>query len=242
MRVSVSQIETFQSCPTKWWRDKVLKEGPSGTQNTFGTVFHACAERVVKGKDPFPEGWESAIDRFSGKVTGTLSNNDQALIRFLIKAGTLAGLFATGCDASVEHEFSVDLCEGVTLWGFIDLVEPGIITDHKTTSAMKWAETEETLSDNLQLLAYAKVTQQLDQDVKLRHNVFCKTPPSVKRVEVTVKGERIDQEWAKMQAIGLQMKALKEVSDPALVPKNEHECNNWGGCPFKAKCFPGEDY
>lgn len=242
MRVSVSQYETFVECPTKWWRERVMNEGPASKTNVFGVVLHACCERLAKGEEPHPKGWEYAYDRWTGEMTGWLSFNEQALVVLLIKKARDEGWFNLELPR-VEHEFKVQLAEDLELIGFIDIVEPGVVTDHKSAGSMKYVETEETLGDNSQLLIYAKVSQSEHlARVRLRHNIFCKSPPSVKRVEVTVERERIEEEWTKLVGVAVRMQGMRGVKDAKLVEKNEASCNLYGGCPFKMKCFPEEDY
>lgn len=260
MRISVSQIETFKACNRKWWHERVMNRGKAESTNVFGTVLHACLERALKNQPVYPVGWESSYDRFSGEETGRLSNNEQAQVKMLVTKAADAG-WLDPRDVQVEREFKVAMGDD-ELIGFVDVVRPdrryvvsmcpptlpgerdGLpkIEDHKSTSAMKWAETEESLADNTQLLVYAKVIHPDADWVTLRHNVFCKNPVSIKRVEVTVNRERIDKEWEEVSQAALAMSALREVRDIDKVTPNPKECSNWGGCPFKVHCYPEDDY
>jgi len=250
-KTSVSQIETFNSCNRKWWHERVMKRGAAERTNVFGVVLHACLERAERGEDPYPKHWDSSFDRYSGAETGRVTNTQQAQIKLLLKMAKEKGWLDLKPGSKVEHEFKVPLGDDV-LVGFIDVVQPAgggcdhaslpSVDDHKSTGAMKWAETEQDLVDNTQLLVYAKVAHPEAEHVVLRHNVFCKDPVSVKRVEVTVNRERIDKEWDKIQQSAKKMAGLRTVTDIEQVEPNPRECNNWGGCPFKNECFPGEEY
>lgn len=240
---SVTQIETFQACNRKWWWDRVMKQGSAGGTNVFGVILHACIERAYKGEEVFPPDWDYSFDRYTGKYTGRLSNNECAQIAMLIGKARTAGWFNAAPGFKVEHEFDVDLGDGDHLVGFIDLVEPGIITDQKSSKSARYLETAETLKDDTQLLTYAKVALPSDlPSVVVRHNQFIKEPVSIQRVEVTIERKAIEEKWAQVLEAAGQMKQLQTVTDKDQVGYNERECSNWGGCPFKSKCFPDEEY
>jgi len=242
LKISVTQIETYMACPRKWWWERVMRRGASSTPNTFGTVIHSCMERAVQGKNIFPAGWEYAFDRYTGKETGRLTNNEQALAKMLVHRAQEDGWFAVDGKFDVEYAFDKEVVPNVRIVGFIDFVDHrGVVVDYKSTSSMRWAETEETLKDNTQLLVYAKMSG-FDKGCKVQHKILCKNPPSVHKVEVTVEGDRIQQEWDKVKDIAGKMLELKSVTDKDAVECNLKECSNYGGCAFRGACFPQEDY
>jgi len=259
-KISVSQIETFDACNRKWWHERVMKRGQAERTNVFGVVLHACLERAQKGQLAFPTGWECSYDRYTGQETGRLTNTQQSQVKILVQRAKDAGWLDLKPGSKIEHEFKVPLGDD-TLIGFIDVVQPesgGVedcecddcnttsglpsVDDHKSTAAMKWAEDETSLADNTQLLVYAKVVHPQAEHVVLRHNIFCKEPLSIKRVEVTVNRERIDKEWDRITGLAAKMTALRGVTDIEQVEANPRECSNWGGCPFRHHCFPEDEY
>lgn len=63
---SVSQLETFDLCPRKWWLFRVarLKE-PQKHHFKVGTALHDVAERYLTGsKELYPSGWDAELHEF----------------------------------------------------------------------------------------------------------------------------------------------------------------------------------
>lgn len=192
-RVSVSQMNTCDDCPLKWYFEKILKLPREEHDHfKFGTVLHACLERIILGEEPFPEGWDADAP------TGS-----SALIRSLVEEGVEVGAVKPGTDDQhVEYKFEIPLGEeydNLIFLGFIDLLDLSqsfpCVQDHKTVSGNKrarspegvwgrYAKTVEGLKEDRQMLLYAWVALCLyrtkyngavpDRGILLRHNQYLK--------------------------------------------------------------------
>lgn len=161
-------------------------------------------------------------------------------------AGRLAGALIMKLDAApgeglVEEKFEFEF-EDVTYHGFIDLQyeHQGVlrIRDHKTTSDLKWALTEETLADDEQGILYAGAAFDAD--------------PSIDEVElewgyVTTKGKRRtkevrlrvlrDENTIKLQELTNDAREMVEIYGSATtaleVEPNPNSCDAYGGCFYR---------
>lgn len=194
--VSVSQIQSWSSCRRKWWFDKIrhLPRQPK-IHFTFGTVLHECAERVLRGEDPFPQGWESK----------DLSDAQVKDIEGLIKGAVERGILNPLPMQMIEQRFELPMGPGRPLFiGFIDhsslAREAPVVVDHKTTGDLKWAMTLQDLLDDLQMLSYGFALLQL-----YREKYMCEPPFIAFRHNVFVKGHQ-DQDSALSRALGVEPK------------------------------------
>ena len=128
--------------------------------------------------------------------------------------------------------------------GFIDLldVQDGIhILDHKTTSAWKWAKTEEQLAENIQLIIYAKhiLEHFPDEDeATLTHIYYLTRPPhGSRKVSVTVTRDHVDAEFNKVLVTVDQMLDVAEKGQ-VHAEKNQSYCFSYGKrCPHYNDCW-----
>lgn len=196
MVTSATQVETFNECPRKWWLEAVRGLKRAKTQpNTFGTCMHGVCERYLRaddlGRDEkgqpvelFPQGWDVAIDKFTGEIEGKITLQEQATIRGLIQAAIEAGVLQRVPGRRVEEGFRVTVCQflcpkcsgqvvvngvkcdhckgdgkgtHVQMQGFIDYLKPDGVEDHKSTKSMRYAKSPAALAKNPQMLIYAKV-------------------------------------------------------------------------------------
>lgn len=277
LRLSASQIETAKLCVRKWFLGSVLKlpEPQKGT-TTFGTVLHSVVERLMRaddrGYDPatgkpvelYPEGWHVARSRWNpAEIDGEVSPAEQDKIKQLVKEAILAGYLERRAGRQVEQEFQIEVAEGITLSGFIDLIQsldPEAssgqiveVVDHKSTKSMRYAKTPKTLMETHQMLIYACVgvvqrrsegmTIAPGHKVLLRHNVFCKDDKDVrvKKVEAEVTAEYLETYWqgfiVPMAQYMQQVKANAKKWDDIPWPEDRDEaCNAYGGCAYRNIC------
>jgi hypothetical protein len=255
---SASQFETFTMCPRKWWFDKVRRlKTPTKGSFTFGTVLHACIERWMladdNGRDEsgepvdiYPEGWQ--FDDDGERIT----KDEESIVRRLIDKALENGVLQRLPDRTVEHEFRRPILESsngtnVEIMGFVDVLYPDRIEDHKSTKSMRWAKSEKSLRTNLQLLVYAKEALIRAGDnppdrVLLRHNYFCKDPKDlrVRSVEVLVTRQEIEDHWQTILEKAERMTQIRDSAehwDDIPDPENPSQaCNAYGGCPFLSIC------
>lgn len=200
MRISASQIELFELCQRKWWFERVLRlPSPSTSDQTFGTVLHAVAERYLsadeqgrvpylphwpddhplKGQSPgepvnlYPEGWHIARDRFTA-AESSIDLREAQLIKSLIAEAIESGALARATGGLVEHHFEFEIVEGVQMQGYIDYLVPFYeVQDHKTSGSRRWRKTPEKIAESRQMQIYAYVLYQMAaehyKDPKRRH-------------------------------------------------------------------------
>ena len=227
--VSVSQISMFKACPRSWYWKYVMKtKEPYRPWLNTGINFHLCIEHAykkIKGEKILTE------KTFDSDIV------DMVNIGFKKKILTIPNIFL------LEHNIKFPVCEGAYLKGVADFinVSDGKIEDHKTISSWQYAETEETLKNNFQLLVYAK--WYLDKvknrnSIVLKHNQFHKNAPDTSRsVEVKVSRKYVMDNWETNALPYIkQMVALKKNTDENAFEFNQDACGNYGGCSFTEIC------
>lgn len=258
LRLSASQIETFRLCPRKWWLSKVrkLKEGGPTEAQAFGTVLHAVCERYLRaddnGVDPktgeavdlFPTGWHVAFNRYGG-IDGHLTVEEQKLVKALIHKAIEEGVLQREPGRQVEAEFKAEIIPGATIEGFVDLLYPHRIEDHKTSKSTKWLKSANALAENPQMLIYAYMglSESDLPEITLRHNGYVKDPerPIVRKTEITVSREHVEAFWRNeivptAEAM-LRFRAEAENVDDVDPPESmAHACSAYGGCAFRPIC------
>ena len=268
LRTSASAIECadpkHDGCYRKWFLQNVKKLPQLPRESTtFGTVLHSVVERylladmngTIKGKpvELYPVGWEQPLDRYGKREKLAISLEEQALVKSLIEKAIAEGILMRVEGRQIEKEFNNwEFMEGVTAKGFIDLLEPGAIRDHKTTKDMKWAksvkpEADEYLGDNIQMMFYAywyytKGGYNRSLPLTLAHQYYVKNPqkPHVEKREVTTTWEKVEQfmneRIAPVCEMMLVYRDAKKVDDIPLPANPARACRKYGGCPFAKIC------
>lgn len=230
--LSASQLQLFKSCPRAWYWKYVMKvkEAYKPWLNQ-GNSFHLCIEHTYM--------------KIRGDEIKKPKYFDQDLLD-LVDIGFEKGILTVPDNFLLEKEIKMPLCEGAKLKGFVDFinVDDGKIEDHKTVGSWQYAETEETLKNNLQLLIYAhwylkKVKSR--NNVTLKHNQFHKNAPETsKSVEVKVSRDYVENYWnTEVQPYVEQMVEMKTNTDENAFEYNLGACDNYGGCSFLGKCSVG---
>lgn len=218
--VSPSQLHTHADCPSKWWWDKIAGLPRPGSKATaLGGEIHAQLEQyLLHGTMP-----ESPIAR--------------AGLRFLPVPPVAPELVEQEISYGAEGPLGIDVK------GFVDLVEPenNRITDHKTTSAPRWAKTEEQLRDDPQCLLYLSAAAgqgYLDsaRPMRFRH-VYYLTKGRPRSWEVVVELSWADVveglEGLRDRVQRMRAHAAAAVED---VPIQTAACGKYGGCPYVYAC------
>ena len=218
MRLSASQIQTFADCQRKWaWRYVEGVEDAPNKSAELGKAVHAELEKYLRGGD---------ID-FTSEIGYIAASG----LEHLPKPGTP--------DLIVEEEFHFEGPSGHTYLGYKDLEEPGTITDHKTTSDLKWAKTPEDLQTDIQATLYAvdyfrKHSE--EKSVQLRW-VYYQTR-NTKKSTVTLLTVDQRETWNKFLAIEQIAGRMHEASKLRALdlPANINHCSAYGGCPHQGRC------
>lgn len=261
--ISASQVETWDACHRKWWFSKVarLPELDKGFQ-IYGNVIHAVADRFFsaddlgydratgKPVDLYPAGWEVSHDRTDkAKILGTVTPQEQAQIKLLVRKAIDEGIWVRMPDRESEASFFRPVIDRVAIIGYIDLMLPTETHDHKSTKNMSYAKSAKDLETNTQLLIYAKeVLARGDEkgmtieNVTVRHNTFSKDPknPVVRSVRADIPRAKILEHWESVKLKADDMRKLKKanISHWSAVPrpKDDDSCKAYGGCAFLSIC------
>lgn len=125
MTISATQLETHALCRRKWWLDNVRKLTVlQKTPQTFGDCLHAVIQRYLMaddlGRDPatglavdlYPPGWDKAVSRYDGKVSGTINAAEQDLIKKLIARAIEEGILERQPGREIEKQFWLPVIDG----------------------------------------------------------------------------------------------------------------------------------
>lgn len=263
--ISASQVETWDDCRRKWWFSKVhrLPELDKGFQ-IYGNVIHAVADRFFGADDLgydrktgkpvelYPAGWEISYDRTDrSKILGVVTPQEQAQIKLLVKKAIEQGIWTRMPGREPEASFFRKVADRIAIIGYIDLMTPDSVHDHKSTKNMTYAKSANDLPTNTQLLIYAKECfdradeqgRRLDT-VTVRHNTFSKDPkdPTVRAVSNTVTRAQVMAFWSGVVERATSMRTLKragikqEAWSGVAGPKDKKTCEAYGGCAFRTIC------
>lgn len=236
--VSPSSLTLFAGCPRKWWLSYIagIREPTSPAQEEGVRVHKEVENYLLKGEP--------------------LTGRAASCMAFLPTTRVPAEL--------VEAPFAIQDPElPVPVIGQIDLLEPDFdrITDHKTTSNIRYAKTSTELSVNTQGVVYAHVLAawlstngrilkfykdkrqtypffrytEPKRDVQFRHLYY---PPNGQGREVTgiIDSDNAKTVWSDVRANVLEMHKLSLVDSVRRVPPNVSHCGAYGGCPRRDFC------
>lgn len=239
--VSPSQFNTFADCKRQWWFQSVL--GLPTPQRASAALGEAVHEQL-----------EAYID------TGKLPDDTSA--GCIARAG-LSLLPAPGTawtEVSMSDRKKGDRDKetlsgippmqlaGVKVNGFIDLLDltgpRPLVLDHKTTSDLKYAKTEDQLREDPQMVLYgtfalvAAASQGVEaEEVDTGHVVYLtKGAPLAKKTVVTLGRKHLAAERKKLEVLVEEMKGYARERSPDAVPGEPTSCNKYGGCHFRDKC------
>lgn len=269
---SASAIETADpkddGCFRKEWFLKCAKlPTPPRAPSTFGDVIHEVCERFesadengrVDGKplNLYPEGWERPLNRFTGERSKeAVTLQEQACIKELIDRAITEGILMRAPGRQIERRIIHSPMEGVIINGFIDLLEPEAIRDHKSTKARKWMKSvkrtaKSSLHKNIQLMVYAHwyyTTGGYDKDksLNLSHQYFVKDPNDlhVEKREIQVTWEEVDtffkERIAPVIELIINYRTAKNWEEIPLPCNVTGACRKYGGCDFATICTEQE--
>lgn len=261
---SASAMETYIDCPRKWLASKkwrLPEEVKSPT--VFGDVTHAVIERFLcaddNGRGPdgqpvdlYPPGWDTLQTKDGPR---SVTQHEAALIRLLVDKAIEQGVVRRLPGRRCEVPFQREVCENVSCIGYVDVLYPDGVEDHKTTKSLRYAATPDDLRASVQMLTYAgevlfraAEAGRLEDmaEVTLRHNTLVKDAdaPIVRPCEVAVTRQQVEDYWERviipaakgMLALARQNilpERWREVRGP---PKGEDICGKYGGCPYRRIC------
>jgi hypothetical protein len=220
--VSYSQIKTFACCPRKWWVSKVAcVPVPSTPATDLGSAVHTAIEKYLVAGTLFPDdkvGRIAASGAFLLPPPGSCHRDD------------------------VERPIIVPVGK-IPFKGVVDLLTPGAVIDHKTTSAPQYADTPDMLRSDWQMLSYAAwAFSVLDvPELEIRKNYFLTRGVRAWAVSATVTRADVDAVVPEIERTIDRMVACSTVPEHE-VPQNFDHCGAYGGCPFRARCFGSKPF
>ncbi len=235
MIFSASRIGTWIACNRKAaWQYFAGYGSPETKAMALGTAVHAVLEASVPA---LTRGEACEIDR-----TTEIGAIAAEIVPHIPTA-------AIGAGTRFEQEFIV---QGRHTWrGFIDLSAPGIVVDFKTTSDMRYMRTVEELATDPQAALYAeqafRAYPELDQVVECWIYTRTRGARKAQVVETVVDRAATHAMFEVFESFADEMQAAANAappkSDPVALHKyiltvhgNEDRCNDYGGCPHKARC------
>lgn len=212
--VSASQISTYLSCQRQWYWNKIIGlPSPQKPSAALGEAVHTSIEKYLDG--------ESTLHPVA--VPGKAKLDELRALRPLI-----------------ETKMQRPLSNGLTFVGRIDVLAPeqALVVDHKTTSSLQYAKSEEELQRDPQMLAYAyEVLARTDADtVRVAHNVLLTRGSGHRYTEAELSRAEILSGWKRLEAVTDAMKATALVPSPTEVPATWSACSAYGGCPYREQC------
>lgn len=226
-KFSASQISTWMRCNRLWgWTYLMGLRYPSTGAQALGTRVHKQIE-VYLGGGQFDMTDEAGQVAFSGLQHLPKPHHELMIEKeFVVRPGDRG---------FVRHLW----------WGFKDLEQGNEIWDHKSTSDLKWAKTEEALKYDPQAILYAFDN---GNDEVVLNWVYYQTKRSRKSkvVRLVMLQEHAKQAFEVMEdaadeaieaakgAYGLDGDELR--SYVKSLPYEAKECEAFGGCPNRGLC------
>lgn len=224
--VSASQFKTYAMCSRKWHIERFsgLPRPEPSPAMLLGTKVHELLEGYLE--------------------TGELSEDGRA--SDIAREGL--PLLPQPGKAHVEGRIEVDYVNmRPSLVGFVDVyippehTEDGIpeVIDHKTTSAWKWAKTEEQLRSDMQMIPYAAWALEVSRCDKVRIShvqYLTKGAPEARKVSVVLTMQEVLAEWTGLVALAKTMRETANIESAKDVEGNTNACGAFGGCPYQDIC------
>jgi hypothetical protein len=247
LKVSASQIQSFQNCPNFWFINKVQGHQTKITPAlAYGSKFHSCIEKTYELLD-------------EGVDLGGLKKSLRKLNKYgdehidMAIAGWQNKILINPPKKLIEKSIKVPIGDYGIMRGFIDFynVNKNRIEDHKTIGDWKWAVKQEELKDNLQLMIYCYWAMRklpTKKEIVVRHNQFFKKDPDQSQfIEDVVSRDYVYDYWAEHveKTVSVMVEYVKELPDDYMeldIEKNPKHCGAYGGCCFlNEKCDGKED-
>lgn len=207
---SISQVRTAEDCLRKWGFDKLDRvpriAHPSAA---LGTAVHAQLEHYLRDAKPLD------LTTVPGQIA-------------------MAGIHLLPPPPFVvEHRIDIEL-DGVPFVGFVDLLSPGVVHDHKTAGDLRYALTSDELQGDTQGTLYAHATHATEL-----HWIYYRTRLPYKAIDVRAKVDRMKSDDRIARTIDTARTLRSIVLSPPPkgaieLPPNPAACDRYGGCPHKA--------
>lgn len=231
--ISPTQIHKKRDCLRKISFEYVLGiKSPPSPKQQFGLDVHAHLEKWLQ-EGTYPP------DTPEGLVARQGIRNDW--------------LPAPSKNLLVEQKFVLEMSEDIRLIGYIDCVDPEveipIVIDHKTTSNLVWAKTQEELQKDPQAIIYsAAVALSLGAPAVTARWVYYsasnprtgpRKPTGAKPVEIRfcVGSKDFEDGWLEIcDDVGTIYNIRSQKIQPQDLPSSPEACDKFGGCFYRDQC------
>jgi len=225
--ISASQIQLFKDCPRKWGFKYIQgKDAGEPTESlALGSAVHTVLEDFLR------DGTNPDVETLEGKIASTG-------VKFLRQY--------TGYLVEEPLDSFPAPPSPIPFKGFIDLYiidDAGVphVLDHKTTSAIKWAKTEDELRTNIQLMIYAKhvLLKHSDADIVRLSHVYYTTKPPYQSKQITIEVDRkhVDSQFDIIMKSVYAMHTRIEENNPEKLTKRKSYCNAFNRtCEYTEEC------
>jgi hypothetical protein len=237
--VSPSQIMAFRRCALRWWWQTIAGfRSPETASQKLGKAIHAELEAYLKNG-------EMPTNRIALSGITRLPNPEDV----------------DELDVEFGFELQVDGMP-VPVIGFIDLKEPAAhrVSDHKTTSNFQYAKSADELEGDPQSIIYCTVGAEPEivgnpkpwgtdkvvfpvaptwrGPIKFRH-IYYRTQGGAISTEREVQyrtKEQLQRQMDGLVRVTQRMAHAAMQDNPATVDVNLSACDDYGGCPHRARC------
>jgi hypothetical protein len=242
LKVSASQIQSFQNCPNFWFINKIQGHQTKVTPAlAYGSKFHSCLE---KSYELLEEGLD--ISNLGKHLRKEKKYGEDHIEMACV--GWDKGILTNPKKKFIEKEIKVPVGGIGLMRGFIDFynVSKNRIEDHKTIGDWKWAVKREELKENLQLMIYcywAMSKLPNKEEIVIRHNQFFKKDPTQSQfIEDVVSRDYVYEYWEEnvVKVVEVMYEYATNLPDDYMeldIEKNSKHCSSYGGCCFlKTHC------
>lgn len=235
VRVSVSQIKSFNDCDLKWWLDKRAKlprKPPSKGQITGDQCHKRIEHFLLTGDD----------------VRGPLERSGASMLEPYVRFAPF-----NGGPLTVEAELTkptIFTPGGVEFVGYSDLILPPgymhagpVIVDHKFKKDLEaYAEREHELREDVQAIVYAAWCLERWPDAKsvlfAHHNHQTQGPRLAYPVQVELDRDFVLDRFVSICSLvdGPMQTAASRITSEEVRFAHEGTCSKFGGCDFLTSC------
>lgn len=143
IKLSTTSLDTFNSCPYKYYLDKVLKfeENDDTTNLDIGSLCHSILERSIQQNFDFDKEFDRELSNYKFKTSTLfiLKNSIKEQLREAVNAIKERNKYTVNPEIETEQSYTYLVSQNTTLVGKIDFAEvidkeSYVIVDYKTGS------------------------------------------------------------------------------------------------------------
>lgn len=246
--VSASQISKYRECARKWaWLYLAGIESPSSAAAALGTECDDTQlQPYLRDARAFDFSRESGYIVAAGIAYLPKPQTPGLQVQKYFEMPSPTWIDAIGPQGRTRQHIGFGYRGYMDLWlpdsGAVPDMPGGApyVGDFKTTSDLKWAKSEQALSEDVQAIIYATdaiyETGALSVDLSWMY-FQTRGPRKAKRTYLRVTRDHVAREFTKINDTAIEMKRVRsENPHPLDLPPNIEQCEAYGGCPYRDKC------